>query len=125
MGFELALPGVGKEKDGLSYYPWKEQPLKKDLCGIPCPLNEPKLHPKAIAVLLVPALAIDEKGYRLGYGGGFYDRLRMHPQWRSIPSYLVLPTSCISKSLLPKDPWDIPFDGWISERGFRAIITQN
>ena len=40
---------------------------KEELCQ-QCPLAD-------IAFVLVPALAFDEKGNRIGYGGGFYDRL--------------------------------------------------
>ena len=41
-------------------------------------VKEPKTHPvapKLIDLIIVPALMIDSKNYRLGYGKGFYDRL--------------------------------------------------
>ena len=44
------------------------------------------LHPDQLACLLVPGLAIDHRGVRLGYGGGYYDRLRQQPPWRAVPS---------------------------------------
>ncbi|GAB5558326.1 MAG: 5-formyltetrahydrofolate cyclo-ligase [Schleiferiaceae bacterium] len=44
--------------------------------SIPQPLDyHPKAKPDTIDLVIVPSLAIDSKGYRLGYGGGFYDRL--------------------------------------------------
>ena len=68
-------------------------------------------------LLLVPALAIDRTGIRLGYGGGYYDRLRADPTWASVPAWVVLPSACISSEPLPRDAWDVPFTGWITEHG--------
>ncbi len=122
LSLPVALPVVRDSKI-MSYKPWLNLPLKKDFHGIPCPLDGPDLPPEEISILLVPALAIDKKGYRLGYGGGFFDRLRNDPKWRSIPSFAVIPSECISETALPIDHWDIPFDGWISEKGISQIIT--
>ena len=117
----IALPA--SRKDGnLTYHPWTEIPLRKDLCGIPAPLDEPKLSADKLSLLIVPALAIDQKGFRLGYGRGFYDRLRASADWREITSIVVLPKACVREKSLPIDPWDIPFNGWINEEGiFRCI----
>ena len=79
-------------------------------------MTEPALKPNQIRLLLVPALAIDHNGTRLGYGGGCFDRLRSNPSWKEIEALAVLPSVCISSSLLPEEKWDIPFDGWINEK---------
>lgn len=112
----VALPCV--EPDGvLSYRPWRASPLSPDGCGIPSPLQEAPLRPEQLTVLLVPALAVDRSGIRLGYGGGYYDRLRANPAWAAIPAWVVLPAACLSDEPLPRDPWDVPFTGWITEQG--------
>jgi 5-formyltetrahydrofolate cyclo-ligase len=121
----------------LVYLPWQgERPSGLDACGIPAPLPPPGasvaglapevltpqvlapqvLAPEALGLLLVPALAIDQAGIRLGSGGGWYDRLRADPAWRAVPALAVLPAACVCAQL-PRDPWDVPFAGWLDERG--------
>ena len=89
--------------------------------GIPSSTSFPFLKPQEIILLLIPALAIDSKGNRLGYGGGFFDRLRAKPHWKQIPALAVLPKDCVSRTFLPTDSWDIPLDGWIDEEGLTEI----
>ncbi|MEB3270820.1 MAG: 5-formyltetrahydrofolate cyclo-ligase [Synechococcus sp.] len=74
------------------------------------------LAPEQLGLLLVPALALDCHGIRLGSGGGWYDRLRADPAWRAVPALAVLPAVCRCEPL-PAEPWDVPFDGWLDERG--------
>ena len=115
----LALPvvrcegGVGR----LTYGAWHPaDPLLADGCGIPAPVAAAPLQAHQLALLLVPALAIDQRGIRLGSGGGWYDRLRADPAWRQVPALAVLPAACLAPSL-PADPWDVPFNGWLDETG--------
>ena len=63
----------------------------------------------AIDVVLVPALAIDPDGYRLGQGGGFYDRAL--PLLRAWKHGVVYPYERMEHDL-PRDPWDVAVDSW-------------
>ena len=69
--FKISLP-VTKKKNVMDFYQWS---FKKSLSvsnqGIPEPFKIKKVFPD---VLLVPLVGFDKKKFRLGYGGGFYDR---------------------------------------------------
>jgi 5-formyltetrahydrofolate cyclo-ligase len=49
--------------------------LKKGTFGIPEPTDGPIVRPDQLDLVVVPGIAFDVQGYRLGYGGGYYDRL--------------------------------------------------
>ena len=117
---KIALPSSSKVK-GLKYHHWSNNQLELDSNKIPAPLGEKAIRPSDISILFVPAIAIDLEGYRLGYGGGYFDRLRQKDLWISIPSFVVISNNCISKKPLPREEWDLPFNGWISEKGLHQI----
>ena len=117
----LALPAIASTAEdhqlGLRYRPWQPgDPLEADDCGIAAPLACSPLPASAMAALLLPCLALDGRGLRLGYGGGWFDRLRAQPAWRAVPALGVLPAACLVAAL-PRDSWDVPLDGWIDECG--------
>jgi len=115
----MALPVVKKHQ--LHMYDWYPgYPLYPDDCGFPAPLDQYRLHPSQVGILLAPCLAFDKRGIRLGYGGGYYDRLRSKPDWRGITSIIVASITC-QVNQLPAEPWDIPFDGWFTEMGLTML----
>ena len=89
--FSLALPRC-KDKNELLFYPWDEEPLTKDYEGILSPSNSFSLSCNQISMILVPCLSVDKNLTRLGYGGGYFDKLRRDKNWRNIP--------CIGLSLI-------------------------
>ena len=117
----MALPQADG-KGCLQYKRWSGQDLEADGCGIPAPSNGSNLQADEISLLLVPALAVDSSGVRLGYGGGDYDRLRADPLWADVPAWVVLPSNCVRSSPLPRDAWDVPFNGWITEQGSGQVL---
>jgi 5-formyltetrahydrofolate cyclo-ligase len=63
----------------------------------------------AIDLVLAPALAIDPDGYRLGQGGGYYDRAL--PLLRAWKHGVVYPYERMEHDL-PREKWDVPMDSW-------------
>lgn len=72
-GWQTCLPIVIAQEEPLVFRAWAPgDPLVPGAWDIPVPVDSaPEVLPD---VLLVPMLAFDRKGFRLGYGGGFYDR---------------------------------------------------
>lgn len=79
-GKRVALPTVIDDEPGLVFRaPWDggvARPLVTSLYGIEEPGEDAPAVPfEEIDVVLVPALALDERGHRIGYGRGYYDRV--------------------------------------------------
>lgn len=78
----------------------------------PDPLTSEKILPEEIDIVLVPLLAFDRKGYRVGYGGGYYDRFL--PQTR--PDCIKMGLSLFEEVDEIEDigEFDIPLDACIT-----------
>ena len=92
--FTVALPKC-KDKKELLFYSWDEKPLTKDSEGILSPNNSSPLSHLQISMMLVPCLSVDKNLIRLGYGGGYFDKLRKANNWRNVPCIGVLTLSLI------------------------------
>jgi 5-formyltetrahydrofolate cyclo-ligase len=93
-----------------------QTPLRAGPFGIrePDPILIPEADPASIDLVVVPSLLLTPSGQRLGYGGGYYDRLlpRLRPDCIRVgvlPDALVVP-------YLPKDPWDVDLDYIVTEK---------
>jgi 5-formyltetrahydrofolate cyclo-ligase len=77
--------------------------------------NAPSTMP---AIILVPLLAFDGEGYRLGYGGGYYDRtMEAMRQFDSPPLFIGVGYSMQEIDQVPTDDHDAPLDGILTELG--------
>ena len=90
---------------------------------VPAPFNllEPAKDLSALtevqmsnAICIVPALLVDTKGYRLGYGAGFYDRFLSTYLCKKI---CLAYQQNLSKTMLPHTEFDVPVDMVITESG--------
>jgi 5-formyltetrahydrofolate cyclo-ligase len=90
----------------------KNSPMRANRYGI----LEPKLNCSQICplpeldYLLMPLVAFDKQGNRLGMGGGFYDRTlaRLHEQNWQKPQLIGLAHECQKVDALPIESWDVP-----------------
>ena len=111
----LALPRCEKNKE-LLFCEWDDKKLTKDFEGIPSPDSSKKLNYMKISMIFVPCLAIDKNLTRLGYGGGYFDKLRKDNDWKNVPCIGVLTSNCVSTIPLTRAEWDIPLSGFITEK---------
>ena len=69
--FKISLP-ITSKKNNMDFYEWSfNEILKVSNQGIPEPDAKKKVYPD---ILIVPLVGFDKNKFRLGYGGGFYDR---------------------------------------------------
>jgi 5-formyltetrahydrofolate cyclo-ligase len=82
------------------------------------PLDAPEVFPDLV---LVPLVAIDGKGTRLGQGKGHYDRVLA--KLREHGALLIGLGWAVQKvdEVIPVDPWDVPLDGFASPEGLEMF----
>jgi len=75
LGAVVSIPKANFETSELSHYIYENKDqLTISKYGIPEPIKGKTLSIQKMNLILVPLLAIDKRGYRVGYGKGFYDR---------------------------------------------------
>ncbi|WHI51593.1 5-formyltetrahydrofolate cyclo-ligase [Microbulbifer sp. MLAF003] len=103
----------------LGFRRWAGEPLSfRNRFNIPEPVRSPSRAPNLLDLVLVPLVAFDPSGARLGMGAGFYDRTFEHklllpgtgPQLIGAAHQL----QCVEQ--LPTDNWDIPLDMVVTEK---------
>jgi 5-formyltetrahydrofolate cyclo-ligase len=112
-GALTALPVVVKPKSPLIFREW--HPGVKMVAGpldIPYPVDSPEVVPEAV---LLPMNGWDPQGYRLGYGGGFFDRTLASLAKR--PLTIGVTYEFAKLDTIHPQSWDIPMDYVVTERG--------
>lgn len=107
-GKQLLLPRMNGENIDWVQWNGKSEQLQEN-GKFHEPIGEIFSDLDLIDVVLVPALAIDPDGYRLGQGGGFYDRAL--PLLRAHKHGVVYPYERMEHDL-PRESWDIAVDSW-------------
>ncbi|MFA7257738.1 MAG: 5-formyltetrahydrofolate cyclo-ligase [Kiritimatiellales bacterium] len=85
--------------------------LRKGRFGIPEPVNPVFAAKDELNLILVPGVAFDRAGRRIGRGGGFYDRLL--PQYDAVRAGLCFDFQCLET--VPAEAHDIRMDWLITE----------
>lgn len=113
-GATAALPVVVAPKSPLIFREWHpgvELALGK--LDIPYPKASPEVAPDSV---LLPMNGFDSAGYRLGYGGGFFDRTLEALSARK-PLVIGVSFELAAIDTIHPQPWDIPMDYVVTERG--------
>lgn len=115
LGWEVRVPIIRREVDWGRFEGWER--MRPGWRSIPTPTG-PRLGAGSLRdadVVLASCLAVDHRGYRLGVGGGWYDRALVHRG----PGSTILAWARESEVLeeVPIEPHDVPVDGWVTEAG--------
>ena len=111
--FNISLPVI-KKNCTMDFYEWSfSEPLKINKYGIPEPEKKNLVYPD---ILLVPLVAFDTNLNRLGYGGGYYDRLigKLTKKKKILKIGLALPCQKINK--IPINKYDKKLDYIITNK---------
>lgn len=112
-GALTALPVVVAPKTPLIFREWHPGVrLAKGVLDIPYPVDSAEVNPEAV---LLPMNGWDAKGYRLGYGGGFFDRTLAALAKKPLAIGVSYERARL-ETIHPQD-WDIPMDYVVTERG--------
>jgi 5-formyltetrahydrofolate cyclo-ligase len=113
LGALTALPVVTAPKSPLAFREWHPGiELAKGALDIPYPLHSREIVPDAV---LLPMNGWDSKGYRLGYGAGFFDRTLASLAKK--PVVIGVSYEQARLDTIHPQAWDIPVDYLVTERG--------
>jgi 5-formyltetrahydrofolate cyclo-ligase len=117
-GATIALPVVVEKKAPMAFRAWKPgDKLAKGVWDIPYPAEGPFISPDALIVSLV---GFDDAGFRLGYGGGYYDRTLAAAQERdAMPATIAVGFESARLETIHPLPHDIPLQAIVTETGVR------
>lgn len=111
----LYLPRL-KSDTTLDFLFWRENAdMKVNVLGIPEPTGEQVISIAELDLVLMPLVAVDLQGNRLGMGAGYYDKSLAQASRR--PYLIGVAHHCQQVESLPVDPWDIPLDALVTEQG--------
>ena len=113
LGKTVAVPKVSEDGTMCAVVVHSISELVPGTFGIPEPSNCGKIITQEdIDIAVIPALAFDKEGFRLGRGGGYYDR------WLAVyDGFSVgLARQVLLQDSVPRDAWDIPVKCIITEK---------
>ena len=111
-GITLCLPVVVKPKAPLEYWRWTPgEAMQSGFWNIPVPARRDVLSPD---LMLAPLVGFDQANYRLGYGGGYFDRTLASRDPR--PTVIGVGYDLGALETIFPQPHDIPMNAILTER---------
>jgi 5,10-methenyltetrahydrofolate synthetase len=109
----IGLPVVNKETHTMTFHAWYPGcPMEEDAYGIPKPKDTEIIVP---TLLFAPCVGYGPGGFRLGYGGGFYDRMLASLSPKPFSVGLGFGMGFLAD--LEPEPHDMPLDAILNEHG--------
>jgi len=118
-GARAALPAVVAKRSPLEFREWwPGVEMKPEVFDLPVP-QSPVVRPDA---LLIPPVGFGARGYRLGYGGGYFDRTlaSLTPQ----PLKVGVAFEISRMQTIYPQPYDVPMDFIVTERGVYRVSAE-
>lgn len=111
----VAVPVTDMAQNILTHHHLTDEAvLIENKWGIPEPQNAHIIHAPEVDIVLIPLLAFDEAGHRVGYGKGFYDRFLAdcRPNVLKVGLSLEPPV----KRIADPNPFDVPLDAVVMSK---------
>jgi 5-formyltetrahydrofolate cyclo-ligase len=123
---ELYLPRIVNWRTRcMRFVRWTERSImRRHPFGMVEPIGSVLINVRALDLVLLPAVAVDQRGVRLGMGAGFYDRAFAHRRrtmWRRPRLIAVVYDFQRIAMALPSHPFDVPVDAVVSEAGLQRF----
>ena len=119
-GVQVTLPVVHDEpgRSVISFRLWtRESEMRPNRFGIPEPGGGDEVPIAEIDLVLLPLVAWDESGGRLGMGASFYDRLFQPYAQQDRPVRIGVAYELQKVERVPQEPWDVTLHGVLTEQG--------
>jgi 5,10-methenyltetrahydrofolate synthetase len=112
-GAIAALPEVAGKHEPLKFRQWwGDAPMKTGAYGIPVPDATPLV---SVGAMVIPMVGFDQRGFRLGYGSGYFDRTLASSVPRPVAIGVAFEIARLAD--LHPQPHDIPMDFVVTEAG--------
>ncbi len=119
-GCEVSLPLVRRGAQMQMVVQRANNTLRRNRYGIDEPVARRPLRTRTqLDAVILPLVGFDARRYRLGTGGGYYDRWLQAPRSFRRPLYLGYGYALQQIEQVPNDPWDVRLDAVITEQGMR------
>jgi 5-formyltetrahydrofolate cyclo-ligase len=110
---------IPEEEHRMVFHPFDAARLVRHPFGMAEPAADlPTVPTEAIQLALVPGLAFDPRGWRLGYGGGYFDRFLKN--FAGVSAGIIFQVLLLDE--IPRGPFDVPMQWIVTELGVTQAV---